>query len=137
MNPRALFCPNDACPSRGVVGKGNITIHSQKQQRYKCTTCGKTFSASKGTAFYRVHQKSLFVIVSTLLAFGTPPQAIVAAFGLDERTVYDWMERAGGHCQQVHEHLLTEQPCDLKQVGAGDLRADPPVAGWCPERQPG
>jgi transposase-like protein len=58
-----------------------------------------------GTALYRVKKAAdLFVIVVTLLAHGCPPQAIVAAFGLDERTVKAWFQRAGQHCQQVHEH---------------------------------
>lgn len=122
MNPRELFCPQDDCPSRGIVGAGNIILHSQKPPRCLCKTCGKTFMASKGTAFYRLHQKALFVIVSTLLAYGCPPQAIVAAFRLDERTVYDWMERAGQQCQRVHEQLVTEQPQDLKHVQADEIR---------------
>lgn len=37
----------------------------------------------------------LIVIVVTLLAFGCPLQAIVHAYGLDERTVASWRDRAG------------------------------------------
>ncbi len=37
----------------------------------------------------------LVVIVVTLLACGCPVQAIVQAYGLDERTVASWRERAG------------------------------------------
>lgn len=44
--------------------------------------------------------------VATLLAHGCPLQAIVAAFKLDERTVMDWQERTGQHCQQVHAPLV-------------------------------
>lgn len=122
MNPQELFCPNDACPSRGVVGKGNIIGHGQRPPRFKCKTCGKAFPASKGTAFYRLHKKALFVLVSTLLAFGCPVAALVAAFGLDERTVYAWRERAGLQCQQVHAYLITEQPRDIKHVQADEIR---------------
>ena len=42
---------------------------------------------------------------------GCPIQAIVHAFGLDERTLADWRDRAGVHCQKVHqerEHLLNQ-----------------------------
>ena len=59
--------------------------------------------------------------VTTLLAHGCPLQAIVAAFGLDERTVADWQQRAGAHCQQVHEHLL-QQPLNLEQAQADELK---------------
>jgi transposase-like protein len=40
----------------------------------------------------------LFVLVVTLLAHGCPVQAIVAAFGFDERTVCEWLKRSGAHC---------------------------------------
>ena len=43
----------------------------------------------------------LIVIVVTLLAYGCPVQAIVKAFGLDERTVASWRDRAGAQCQGV------------------------------------
>ena len=41
----------------------------------------------------------LIVIVVALLTYGCPVQAIVHAFGLDERTVVTWRDRAGVHCQ--------------------------------------
>jgi IS1 family transposase len=59
--------------------------------------------------------------VLTLLAHGCPLQAIVAAFGFDERTVADWLSRAGAHCQAVHEHEV-EHPRHLGQVQADELR---------------
>ena len=37
----------------------------------------------------------VIVIVVTLLSYGCPVQAIVHAFGLDERTVASWRDRAG------------------------------------------
>jgi len=50
--------------------------------------CDTAFSASKGTAFYRLRMSNEVVtLVVTLLTLGCPPQAIVVAFGLDERTV--------------------------------------------------
>src|SRR5712692_228460 len=112
MDPQKVFCPNWACPARGRTGAGNIGIHSQKEQRYICRECHKTFAARKGTAFYRLRTAADTVsLVITLLAYGCPVQAIVAAFGLDERTVARWQQRAGQHSQAVHEHLV-EQPRD-------------------------
>jgi transposase-like protein len=84
------------------VDEGNIGIHSQKEKRYKCKVCGKTFTERSGTAFYRLHHnEELMTVVIALLANGCPPQAIVAAYGLDERTVANWQERAGKHSQAV------------------------------------
>jgi hypothetical protein len=48
-------------------------------------------------------------------------QAIVAAFGFDERTVAAWWARSGRQGQAVHESLV-EPPRDLGQVQADALR---------------
>jgi transposase-like protein len=122
MDPQQVFCPNMGCPARGQKGRGNIGVHSQKEGRYKCQQCGHTFVERRGTPLYRLqHEAALFVIVSTLCAYGCPTQAIVAAYGLDERTVAQWQARAGQHSQAVHEHLV-EQPRDLGNVQADEIR---------------
>ena len=91
MDPRKPCCQNPACPDRGQPGRGNICIHSQQEQRYRCRTCGRTFAATKGTPFYRLRTAADGVtLVLTLLCQGCPLQAIVAAFGFDERTVVSW-----------------------------------------------
>jgi transposase-like protein len=122
MNPQHVFCPNPDCSSRGQVGAGNIGIKSQKERRYVCKTCRKSFAETKGTPLFGLKRPhSLFVLIVTLLSYGCPPQAIVAAFGLDERTVFAWQHKAGRHCEQVHETLV-EQPRDLVQVQADEIR---------------
>jgi transposase-like protein/IS1 family transposase len=122
MDPATTFCPRLACPARGQTGQGNIGIHSRKDKRFLCTACHKTFSATKGTALYRLRTATeTITLVVTLLAHGCPPQAIVAAFGFDERTVARWMARGGVQGQAVQEHLV-EQPRDLGQVQADEIR---------------
>ncbi len=122
MNPQTQFCHNRECPARGKVGEGNIRIFSQKQQRYDCKRCGKTFTATKGTPFYRLRTAvDVVTVVLTLLVHGCPPQAIVAAFDLDERTVADWQQRAGTHAQQVHAHIVEHGQVDLQHVQADEL----------------
>jgi hypothetical protein len=98
-------------------------IHSQKQKRYKCTCCGRTFSETYGTSVYRLKKPAeLFVLVVTLLVHGCPVQAIVAAFGLDERTVSNWLHKAGSHTQRVHEQMMNRQALDLGQVQGDEIR---------------
>lgn len=122
MNPRQVFCPNPECASRGQIGSGNIGIKSQKQCRYVCKVCRKSFAETKGTPLFGLKRShSLFFLIVTLLSYGCPPQAIVAAFGLDERTVFAWQHKAGVHCEQVHRALV-EQPRDLVQVQADEIR---------------
>ncbi len=123
MNPHELFCPRMACPARGQTGKGNIHIHSLKDRRCLCDVCGQTFTTTKGTIFYRLRTDPQIVMcVLVLLAYGCPIVAIVKAFLLDERTVRDWQQRAGRHCQQVHEHLVESSQHDLQQVQADEIK---------------
>lgn len=64
----------------------------------------------------------LIVIVVTLLSYGCPIQAIVHAFGLDERTVANWRDRAGGHCEAVHQAIVEQGNLDLMHVQADEIR---------------
>src|SRR5215218_9050911 len=122
MDPQRQFCHNPDCSARGQVGQGNITIHSQKEQRYRCTACGRTFTATMGTPFYRLRTAvDVVTLVLTLLCHGCPLQAIVAAFGFDERTVAQWQARAGERCQEVHRHRVEQGQVELGQVQADEL----------------
>ena len=58
----------------------------------------------------------------TLLSYGCPVQAIVHAFGLDERTVASWRDRAGAHCEQVHQAVVETGKLDLVHVQADEIR---------------
>ncbi len=62
------------------------------------------------------------VIVVTLLAYGCPVQAIVHAYGLDERTVASWRDRAGQQCQRVHQALIAQGQLELIHVQADEIR---------------
>src|SRR3954463_5840944 len=124
MDPQDQFCHNPDCPARGQLGLGNIRIHSRKERRYRCTTCGRTFAETRDTPFYRLKKPvNLVTIVITLLCHGCPLQAVVAAFGLDERTIADWRDRAGRHGQRLHEHVVLQGQVELGHVQADELYA--------------
>lgn len=123
MNASRQFCPNENCKARGQIGQGNIVVHSRTRPRYRCKECAKTFSAQHGTIFAgRRKPNELIVIVVTLLAYGCPLQAIVHAYGLDERTVANWRDRAGKHCEQVHHAVVAQGKLDLVHVQADEIR---------------
>src|SRR5262249_21144956 len=124
VDPTQAFCHNPDCPARGQLGQGNIKVHCHQTRRYVCRLCGKTFAASKGTPFYRLHkERPLFVTVLTLRVTGGPLQASVAAFRPDERTVAAWQHKAGSHCQGIHQHHLDTKKVDLGHVQADELYA--------------
>ena len=123
MNASQVFCPNRECMARGQVGQGNIVSHGRKRPRYRCKICGKTFSAKEGTLFAGLRKPTEVIVqVVTLLAYGCPVQAIVHAFGLDERTVASWRDRAGAHGEQVHHALVEQGQLDLVHVQADEIR---------------
>jgi hypothetical protein len=62
-------------------------------------------------------------MVVTLLAYGCPHQAIVHAFGLDERTVAAWQKRAGKHCQRVHAAMVEQGKVESQHIQADEIRA--------------
>jgi hypothetical protein len=96
--------------------------HSRREQRFRCRICNRTFVARKGTPYYRLHTpEATFTCVAALLAHGCPPQAIVAAFGLDERTVAAWQQRAGQHCEQVQRSTVRAGQVELEHVQADEL----------------
>src|ERR1700694_2895928 len=122
MNPHTVFCPNPDCPARGRVGEGNIRIHARTPPRYRCTVCAKTFSPRTGTLYYRRStDEATITCVVTLAAYGCPPAAIEAAFGVQRQTVRDWVDAAGRQCAQLHQHLVC-QPRDLGAVQADEIR---------------
>lgn len=122
MDPQTLFCPNLACPARGQVGQGNLSIHSRKEQRYRCQICRKTFAARTGTVFYRRRtSEAIITQVLTLVSYGCPVVAIEAAFQIQAQTVREWIEVAGTHAEAVHHEQII-QPRDLRHVQADELR---------------
>jgi transposase-like protein len=121
MDPSSVSCPNLACPDKGLAGVGNVRVHSRTEARYRCRSCGRTFAATTNTPLYRLHHPvATMTLVLTLLTHGCPLPAIVAAFGLDERTVRAWLHKAGAHAALLHEHMTGRVAA--QQVQADELR---------------
>lgn len=117
MRPEMVVCPNSACGASDRIG-----IHSHTERRYKCHTCGKTFSDTVGTPLYGLkHPLWLVGVVLTLLAFGCPLQAIVAAFKLDERTVADWQRKGGQQAKLIQQEVVCAGQVDLGQVQGDEI----------------
>jgi transposase-like protein len=117
MRPEQVVCPNATCGA-----SGRISVHSHKERRYICHACKRTFADTRGTLLYRLKQPlDLVVLVLTLLAYGCPTGALIAAFGLDERTIAAWQRKAGQHAKQVHEHVVCQATVDVGQVQADEL----------------
>ncbi len=61
----------------------------------------------------------------TLLLHGCPIPVIVAAFGLDERTVRAWLHKEGAHAALLHDQLMGTAGVVAHQVQANGKRQNP------------
>ena len=122
MHPQTPCCHNPQCPARVQVGRGNMRVRSQVEPRSRCTMCGQTFAATQKTPFYRWRTAAdVVTVVRTLVCHGCPIQAMVAACGLDERTVPARVSRASPHGQYVHQHVVQQGHVDLQHVQADEF----------------
>lgn len=115
------WCPNVACPARGLIEAGTLRIHDCKRQRSRWKTCTQT---DVERAARNVH-KALDVIVGgvIVLTYGCPMQAVAHAYGLDERrTVAHGQDQAGQHCQRLHHAVVEQASLDLIHVQANAIR---------------
>ena len=117
------FCPNEVCPDYGKLQSDRqfnvIKLGRTKagRQRYKCKTCGKTFTETKGTLFYRRRTPD-DEIIDTLahIAEGNRISSLVRTKGHKEDTIIDWIREAGKHAEAIEEVLLADYHLTRGQI---------------------
>lgn len=109
------FCPNADCPDYGKLQTGqqqNIKKSGKTAtgvQRYQCKACGKTFTETLGTIFYRKRTPE-HEILETLafLAEGSRISSLARVKGHKEDTILQWLREAAQHAEQLEEVLMAE-----------------------------
>jgi transposase-like protein len=110
------FCPNEACRDYGKLQDGQSEAKLKKigktargVQRYQCKTCGKTFTETKGTIFYRKHAHENEILeVLALLAEGNRISTLTRVKGIKEDTILSWLREAARHAEQLEAVLMKE-----------------------------
>ncbi len=117
-------CLNPTCTFHGKIGSGNIARHgfyrtrSGKRRRYRCVECGKTFSPTKGTPYYRLqHRRATFDAVVALRVEGVSISAIARVEGIAWNTVARWLEKAAAACRRFNSGRISG-------FGVEELQAD-------------
>ena len=123
------FCDNKKCPDYGQTDKDSIISfgHSANGvQRYRCKTCGVTFTDTKGTIFYGCHTppKDILEALAMLaerMSQGIPPRpqilaAVARVKGVKEDTVSSWLKKAANHVEKIEELLLGDYHVDTAQM---------------------
>ena len=117
------FCPNEVCPDYGKLQSERqdkiIKFGKTKagRQRYECKTCGKTFTETKGTLFYR-RRTPEEEIIDTLahIAEGNRISSLERVKGHKEDTIIDWIREAGKHAEAIEERLLADYQLTRGQI---------------------
>jgi len=112
LAPVGQFCPNEACEVYGAIEMAQIIRFGKTKngtQRYRCKSCGQTFTETHGTVFYR-RQAARETILETLAlwAEGVRISSIARAKGIKEDTILDWLRAAARQAAEVEEALLKD-----------------------------
>jgi hypothetical protein len=119
MNPQTPGGHHPQGPARGQGGQRHLRVQSPAEQRDRWTTCGQTVAATTETPCSRWRTAAEVVTrVVTRRSHGCPTQAIVAAFGVEERPVAAWLTRAGPHGERGHQHVVQQGGVDVPHVHA-------------------
>lgn len=116
------FCLNEACGDYKRVGLKNIVKCGKTDkgvQRYRCKTCKKGFTETKGTIFYRC-RRSEKEMVECIAMIGDRNSlaAIHRMKGIKEETVGRWLKRVQSHIKQFEEYLVKEHTFSQAQLDA-------------------
>ncbi|MBI2506153.1 MAG: IS1 family transposase [Candidatus Latescibacteria bacterium] len=117
--PDGLYCPNPACPRFGQEEGRQLERHSyyglHHTTQYLCRACGKTFTETKGTFFYRLRTPRETVLQAlAMVAEQGGIRATARATGVDKDTIQQWVDRAGRHVKEVSAYLIVE--CHLSEA---------------------
>jgi len=121
-------CPNPDCALRGKVAQGNIVPHSfyrttqGRRRRYRCTRCGKTFSSTTDTPYYRLHKpRALFDEVARMSVHGVGKSAIARIKRIAWNTAARWLELAAAFARRFNHRMLRR--VDLHELQADEIRS--------------
>ena len=127
MSRKNRVCPNRSCPHFRQPGQGNIVRHSfyktsqGRRRRYRCKACGRTFSSTWGTAYYRLQRsRAFFDSVATMSVNGVGKSAIARIRGLSRSTVCRWLEVAFRYARHFNSKAL--EGYELTELQADEIR---------------
>lgn len=116
------FCPNAACGDYQRVESGNLIRFGYTKngtQRFRCKTCRRTFTETKGTLFYRKQTPHKDILETlALLAEGVRISSITRTKGIKEDTILHWLRQAADHVASVEAALLQDYQVSKAQIDA-------------------
>ena len=110
--PDDVYCPNPDCALFGQVEARQLERHAycgpQRTVHYLCRTCGKTFSETKGTFFYRLRtEREKILNALAIVAEQGGIRATARVTGVDKDTIQRWVVSSSIQIRAVSGHLLS------------------------------
>lgn len=109
------FCPNPQCADYGQVQtdqSANIIrfgLSKAGHQRYQCKTCRQTFTATKGTVFYRRRVSETEILKALAqIAEGSRISSVSRTTGHKEDTILAWLREAAQQVEAIEAALLAD-----------------------------
>lgn len=119
------FCPNEGCPDYGKLQNGlqqNLNKFGKTRkgvQRFRCQTCGRTFTETTGTIFYRKRTPEHEILETlALLAEGSRISSLSRAKGFKEDTILVWLRQAARQAEALEEVLMKDFKIKRGQLDA-------------------
>jgi transposase-like protein len=109
------FCPNKGCPDYGKLQNdqqqnlGKFGKTRKGVQRFRCRTCGRTFTETTGTIFFRKRTPEHEILETlALLAEGSRISSLTRAKGFKEDTILAWLRQAAQRAEGLDEVLMKD-----------------------------
>ena len=120
------FCPYEACPDYGKLQDGQRQQNIKKSgktangtQRYQCKTCGRTFTETYGTIFYRKRTAEHEILETlALIAEGNRMSTLSRVKGHKEDTIAQWLREAAQHVEMIEAVLMADFRIQRGQLDA-------------------
>jgi len=116
------FCLNEKCEDYKKINQKNVVKCGKTEtgvQRYRCKTCKKSFTETKGTIFYRCrHSEEEIIECLAMLGDRSSLAAIHRIKGIKEETVCQWLERASAYISQFEEYIVKNHKLSRVQLDA-------------------
>jgi transposase-like protein/IS1 family transposase len=104
-----------------VVTHGFYKTRAGRRRRFRCQACGKTFSSTIGTPYFRLqHSRSKFDQAACMSVEGVSKSAISRIQSIGWNTVHRWLEKASESCLKFNSQK--RELLDLRELQADEIR---------------
>lgn len=133
--PPDACCPNAACPTyqqqMGPAAQPIIKVGQTRRgvQRYECRVWGRSFTATRGTLFYRKRTPERQILETlALLAAGNRISTLSRTTGFKEDTILQWLRDAAQPTEQIgavlmHDFQVSRDQLDRLGASVGNTDA--------------